>query len=358
MKRLNTLSLAFALLFVFGSGNAQPIIPIDIWLVQGDLVEVKRILPGGIDEGPAGANQSWDFSNISIDTTDPDFFWEALDPATTAEASSFSDADIAVYIPPRGDLVYYRTVGETVESVGMVTAPIDSIGFPSLVIPYDDAELSGTFPLEYDKSVGPESFSGSYTLDYDSIPFALDFERFGTSSCNCDAYGTLTLPNGTWDDVLRCRWDLMATDSSSFSKSVTHSWSYLWYEADTKLWLFAIYYNEMLEPISGPISKQVFYNENAIMVANEEVATTSFEIFPNPIMSGQDLQLVFPESLSGNLQLFTALGQLVQEETIAISADTPFQWPLSETLPAGLYTLRLQSADQQMMQKILIQTSR
>ncbi len=138
-----------------------------------------------MDPGPAGPNQSWNFSGFVESATAT---LEVLDPAATTSGSSFPGATIALRFAGTNATSYYNINSSAYSFAG--------IAGNGTVVNYSDNEDAIRFPFTY---------GDMYTDDLYSTFFSgANVVRDGSTSVEADAYGTLTLPDGTVIvDVLR-----------------------------------------------------------------------------------------------------------------------------------------------------------
>jgi hypothetical protein len=93
-----------------------------------------------------------------------------------------------------------------------------------------------------------------------------------------------------------------------------------------------------------------------VAVANTVLATRSavaespaLQVYPNPVAGGQQLTLLLPATQgAATLRLVDALGRLVSQRTVALTAAAPVRSTLPAPLAAGLYTVLCQTADGQL----------
>lgn len=107
------------------------------------------------------------------------------------------------------------------------------------------------------------------------------------------------------------------------------------------------------------VTREVAFEVNALATAAADVKdddALSFSIFPNPVVDGQfQLKLKSPEAGLGMVWLRSATGQVVRRERWPILAGQDQSRAITtENVPAGVYFLSLQLADEITTQKITI----
>lgn len=200
MKTFATFSLLLTLL---SFGVAQPIIHRSHLLAPGDPFFVGSVstVP---DPGSSGANAVWDFSSVQAGNT-------ALNTTVMASATPFAgdfpSANIALVDQTPGATFYqYILLDEGVwEEHGYVDPGFSNVTFGN---PRTFLE----FPVSYQ---GQWQDDFTYTIEY-LVGDPVTTRGEGNVRVNVDGYGTLMLPQSTFDDVLRLRIIAEATDTTNF----------------------------------------------------------------------------------------------------------------------------------------------
>ena len=199
---------------------AQPIITRDNLVVPGDELHVG-IVDAAPAPGPGGANVIWNFSSIepsSVATLDVE------DADDTPFADDFPGANIAfVDNTPNAQTFQYLSITNSAwEEHGSF--------FPgSLRITYENPRTVLQFPVMYN---GQWSDDYTYTISYETIPPISTFGE-GNYDTRVDGYGTLILPEATFNDVLRVRILGESTDTTDlgaglYERNYFHDTTYLW----------------------------------------------------------------------------------------------------------------------------------
>jgi hypothetical protein len=207
------------------------------------------------DYAAAGENVTWDMSGITslgAAPVSPLAMSEASITANVAFNNPFNasyqcdyflptdlpalpDA-IGINIPLDGFNSFYQTSGG---HFGIAGIGLSSSGF-DLPVQYDDIDEWFPLPFAYGESFNS---SGAFELN---IPELFGYAVDQTRSVTADAWGTLILPNGSYD-VLRIRTELEATDAFTIPQIGTDPISvdrsqviYSWYGANTGLPLLEV----------------------------------------------------------------------------------------------------------------------
>lgn len=186
---------------------AQPVIGNGTFPQVGDSLRTATDnLPSGIDLENEGSDQNWDFSMLQsafVNTT----------PVLTVQQAEgyfgFPGADYALM--GENANFFYRTSADRVELMGFYGQDPAGLGIEG-IFRYDPPLTERWAPLEYqdvNTTAGnvsfafsaddlPEQITASLPISPDSIRVRLSTER----TAEADAWGTLTIPGGTYD-VLR-----------------------------------------------------------------------------------------------------------------------------------------------------------
>jgi len=177
-RAFRTCCASLLLGFTFGDTHAQTMTNGNGSPVAG---EVFTVYYGpGPDPGPGGADVVWDMSTLQVQGTTTKAY---VDPVGTPWSDLFPLSTVA-RVTPSG-YVYYQATEEG----------FDEIGSGSTIVGPDscwDHQRELYYPLE---------FGTTWSDDYqcgDSLSY-----WYGNTTCTVDGWGTLILPDGTVENVLR-----------------------------------------------------------------------------------------------------------------------------------------------------------
>lgn len=252
---------------------AQPIITSAIIPEPGDSIHLIRCNETDPLDAMTGANQTWDFSGLTQQSVMGEYYYNFQIPNDTPHGDRYPTAFLAASTPDT-QFVYYTLNGGTLELVGAVAeVPVFGTAFSD----YSNNETETVFPMQLGTTWSDE-FSGTNVVGGFSAPFS------GTASGAADGYGTLILPTGAYNNVVRNRQErTYQLQGAPFMESST-----LWIYSvpDTKLWLLSI------EEIDGG-DQLVYYNDSPQIINHAKEAKASGQIFihPNPVQAGQSLTI-------------------------------------------------------------------
>ena len=161
---------------------------------------------GGFDRTMVGEGLTWDLSNAGTGATSELIYQDAMEGDS---ASVFPDADLLD--ASSGQEIYYRTFNNKIVEIGRsgldpvlgaINLTVNTEGEAILrraPISYNDAfDEESSFLIESSASIVPDSLLGGLAGSVDSL-------RLGVTTAHddfVDAWGTMTIPTGTYD-VLR-----------------------------------------------------------------------------------------------------------------------------------------------------------
>ncbi len=285
--------------------------------------------------GIGGAGLIWDFSGVSPTGTAN---MNHVDPAATPSSASFPDATVS--ISQGSAYSYFEGTSSGYFYDGVVAS--------GNLIPYSDAEKMMTFPFTY-----LDTYSDNFGAVFTS---GVTITRAGTVNVTADAYGTLILPYGTLNNVIRVKVIESYTDSYTVTVPVVLTYAstiYYWYKADTHYPVLSI---SSLDQ-DGTLYQGATYLDQAHISAVEENITNAIHlnVFPNPTngLSVISFELTQPEKVQ--LAVYDNLGQLVEMiEQNQLGAGNQRYELNTANYASGLYTLKVLVGDKAGMKKISV----
>jgi len=336
----NTLFFCMALLCAT-SGFSQPTITASTNNpVAGDKFIIRGCSTSGVSHGAAGAGVTWDFSGLVTSYNDSISF---LACAATPYCDSFPGATLSTTF----DGSYYDY---------LVT---DTEKFASLGS-YDGTDLS-RFTNPYAISMFPMTY-GSILVDtaaqnYDTTLFVSAIDSF-----IADGYGTLKLPSGTYENVLRVHIISYETDSvpDPVTPEVTYNRTdnYYWYVPGFRFILLAMFYDTSIA--SAPSLADVWYCKYDLpvppptAVGNIAMNGNSF-IYPNPAKDLLFARIVADKAEEASLAITDLTGKEVL--TLLKAALSPGINTIScntSSLAPGIYVAHLTRSSGNFVEKIII----
>ncbi|HKK67680.1 MAG TPA: hypothetical protein VJ946_05685, partial [Bacteroidales bacterium] len=183
---------AFSQLVTISQENQLPVI--------GDTMSYKNLTLFGFDPAGEGdvTDKTWDYSSLSETGSGVTYWW--VDASTTAQASEFPEANLALADDQTVGHFYYKH--EAGSDTIYRTGTYGEDGSTIMQMNYDYPYIPEfTFPI----SAG-DNYGTTYEGDMGDMGAGEDSTTIddGEYAVNADAQGTLILPNGTQlDNVLR-----------------------------------------------------------------------------------------------------------------------------------------------------------
>lgn len=293
-------SLTPCTLLVAALVSAQPVILNGDNLPQPGFTVARSEGNTSLGQGPAGANQTWDFSTAFLVANGQPYI--VLEPGTSEFASEWPTANyVATYSDAGNDRYFYCNVlADRLEAVA------DNISNLSSYTIYNaDRRTILKFPFAFGESVTdtfvpPDGSTLSTTLTY-------------------DGYGTLITPNNTFPQVARIQ--VLAPNGNP---------SYQWWTLDPLLPVLTYsfgYVVQWADPGTG---------------INDRVGSAAAQVFPNPFT--QQTSILVDATTVNNGARFTlsnAVGQVLYSTTLT-STTTVLE---RGSLASGLYLYHVHSAE-------------
>lgn len=322
MKSIFTL---LTILIAF-SVNAQPNITVNNLPQWGDTTIIS-ICSDTVNPGSPGAMITWDMSHL---TEDQQQYFLFYDPAMAPVHDSFPGADLA---GESWEFSYsFYNTSATSLSVRGYTFPSST---DTIIEIYDDLQDIARFPLTYN-SIFTDTFSGTSYIPMVG-PIAFD----GTLDFEADGYGTLILPNGTYNNVVRYHFIAQRTNYiGGFPSGTQTKEQWGWISEDHRFWLLLMEINT----VSGFSNSLVWYDKdpyNNLSIGIESANSKDIGVYPNPLRSGEKLKIKWQGNEWAVVQIFDASGRIVRSEERMMNVG--LNTVDTGTNVAGVYFLRISS---------------
>jgi hypothetical protein len=277
-------------------------------------------------------------------------------PDTTPFIADFPDANLVSSSFNAGFSVYsYSKINaEKWEELGTAASLFKKT--------YTNPKTTLTFPFTFNSSVS-DDYEGIEELGISSIVTHFN----GISTTTADAYGSVMLPGGSFDDVLRLKLVTKNTDSTDLGaniieKLVVTTTTYIWYSPEYHSPLCSQSSSEGIQialvPGLAPDTAQLQFPDDfswdpaAIVSAIKSIERIDFTISPNPFTDYLDIRIDLEDSGSFMLDIIGLDGKRVYSEKVE-SATGVFRHRLQPDLPSGQYFLRLKGENSAGFQKLI-----
>jgi Secretion system C-terminal sorting domain len=330
MKTIFTLILQLG---IMGSLMAQ--IPLNpaILPVIGDTVELYFSDTTGVNEGPAGNNQSWDFSQLKPTVMTQRIY---LASDSTPYGNLYPAAGICRMDDQGALYTYWNRAFNKFEYHGFVQPfVVDQF--------YSDPAIYFEFPVRYNDQRTDSIYVFTNPGNLQS-PGILYF--------HADGYGTLTLPRGKALAAYRIKTTTYIGDSTIQSYELNTEYS--WYDNKHKDLLLAIGYTN----INGFESKYVIFSNDSIPPVNTGIYDSkeamNLSVYPNPFTDKITVEGWFSNPVTGYFLI-----QDMEGREVFKSKDT--EWSIGEIkatlnvahLNAGIYFISFKGRNTYFTQKLI-----
>lgn len=282
---------------------------------------------------PGGTGQTWDYSDLQ---SLGNWTYSIEDAAGNGNFASFPGANM-VEQDPDGFSAFYTYSSAGIEFLGFA-APSYNV-----LMTYQDPQRILVFPCSYNTS-WTDDFGGSW-----SSSTGTPATTTGTLEGTADAVGTLIMPYGTIDNVLRVAITCSYTDNFGGFGSIQYDLvQHVFYKPGVPAPL--VQFTRQTSDGMGNYqqdSTSSWLSGDLVGITGAMQHAVGLEVAPNPA-HGQATVIFSSEGGAMQLALFDATGRLLRTEQLdrqplGLGSHTV---DLSG-LPAGLYTLQLTGAGRQ-----------
>ncbi|MFC2111555.1 T9SS type A sorting domain-containing protein, partial [Bacteroidota bacterium] len=308
-----------------------------------DITDLHPADTAFVNHGPDGANQTWDFSNITVYFNPQGYYY--YPPAITLYDSAFPTATVALEIALNLFNYYFY---ETSPSGYILLGEWSDIW----ELPYSDPKQALTFPFTYNSTV-TDTYGGT------SAPYSGTTKTLtGNFTTTCDGYGTLILPSATHTNVLRLKTIDHYTEAYSGpdTPAVYDFIRYEWYDCVNKFPLMSIV--DMTQSVGSFVSslKQVLLSTFAAGLEEPKIDRNELSIFPNPANETTNISLSLIEKSSVKVSIFSLMGQSVKVFPEKEYSPGTFNETLDlKELSNGNYFIRVKINDKYLLKKLIVQ---
>lgn len=277
--------------------------------------------------GANGPDQTWDFASLAADSSG--ITYVEL-PEATPLGNEFPSATAAVVAPTGTD--YFRAAAGLLELQG--------ISFLGQTAPLDNSAAYLPYPCTYQSS-WEDDFGG--TLEFQGFPLQVT----GTVIGIADGYGTLLLPEGPVNDVLRVRRITSTTIQTFLGDFVLEDETFAFYTAGIGIPVLEIS-NTTGDVLGTPIDLQTleWVDLTTVGVAEGPGARIGLEAFPNPATDQVQVNISLGGGAQVSVELFDAQGRQVRALPLNTGSHGVHTHFLDiQGLPSGMYMLRVVDND-------------
>jgi hypothetical protein len=293
----------------------------------GDVVQIQFVSTDGLTVEPMGPDVTWDYSGLVAlfggEIT-------AIDPAQAPAGGDYPDANVVMNM---GDTIF--TYAKTEADGYFYLGSQSTTGtFPSQLI-YSDSRTFIKFPFTY-MDTHNDTYKGVVTTSVASVHVNAETEMFS------DAYGTLILPTGTYNDVLRTTTVDVEVDSVFVGGIFTKAFElirtqYSWFQANSKGPLMSI--EIMTNPLAMSLDTVAYYMTSGAGIGDfGEQPLSLLAVYPNPAEDHLMVEYEVSGNINSTISIVNQVGQLMYDRLITSNGIQPVREKIDITkMPSGLY---------------------
>lgn len=283
-----------------------------------------------VSPGPSGANQNWNLTSITPTSVTN---YSAVTVASTPNGASFPGASICLFGSP-STYFYFNSTSSTYEFYGLNQNPSVHI--------YSDPEDQLHFPFNYTDTYNDNLAA----ISNSSAP---NFTRTGVVNVTYDGYGTLTLPNGVFNNVARVHRLRTLTDNFA-SSTITYTYNvYDWYMNGTHYPVATVF--TASNSLGGNGSYGYYLNNLTTNVSQNSFTDYELNISPNP---ANDILQIELKGNENEIKVYDVSGKIVLSNKTENSGTDKITLNVTG-LENGVYFIKTISGSGVRNRKVIIQ---
>jgi len=283
----------YALLFVSCiviSANAQFLMKSDSHILRvGD--EHYFNITNNVDAGANGAACIWNFSKLETSSQLTSYMYDV-----TKTSNSLDIPEANTVLEEFGVKFFFKSSGSIMEQYGTVSG--------NTITKYDKPFVKMVFPFEYG-----DVYSGDFSGIIEGPNFKQPIE--GNYSLEADAYGTLIIPTGIYNNVIRIK--TYKEEHSKGSSCNCGVISYKWYSKDIRYPLLTIIQSQNSNGTTT--IRTAYYSKVKLNEVTEkvkpELENLSTNIYPNPFIESFKIDYYILKDSPVEIVIFDNIGRKV-----------------------------------------------
>lgn len=284
--------------------------------------------------GNGGTGAAWDFSNMTIDSS---FALNFIAPSQTPYAHLFPNATAAIV--QNGNYDFYSTNSSVYSRLGIINSTADII--------YSDSHDILRFPF----SMGT-SFNDIYTSTFTAG--GNTYYRTATVAVSGDGLGTLKLPFGTENDVLRIKYIEEIKDSIDFGGFPliidTYMETYLWFKEGIHHPILGF---SDIYSMGQTIQTGYYMDLTTVGLKDLALTNSNVTIYPNPTSGNASLEFELGVIENVQISIVNMMGSIIHRADYGNLNAGKHNLKLDlNRYPVGIYLINLKIGDTLITQKI------
>lgn len=300
--------------------------------VIGDAFTYVAAVSPTISVTHGGANQTWNFSTVTGTATPYNYgsLASSVEPATFPSANNVESSS--------GAENYYFNSTTSHEIAGqLIPGSVRAI--------YSDRRETLKFPITYN-----DVFNETFACTVENITVGQTYDRSGTSDMTADGYGSLILPYGTVNDVLKVT---IVGNYADLFMGITVA-SYI----DTIITFYNAGTNNVVASYTS-----LYYNGNPFVVQATYIDQGDLVIGINDVMANSNAVTLYPNPAKNHItiesrvnlnkiEILDLTGKFVRE--IKVSSSLAQTIDITD-LNSGVYFVRYSNETETKTQKIIVE---
>ncbi len=269
--------------------------------------------------GAAGANQTWNFTQLSTYVIDETT--QVMNPSDAPNGSNFPSANLAM----TNDNINYLYFDQNANQMNTLGFAGDLLGNGTpIVAPFTSGLLVHNFPRTYGSNFA-DNYVIDVTLDGSSISPLVNQVRFKRTAQildSTDAWGQITTPVATYNSLRGKRTEFSADSIwiqavfpptwTLFQTSFDTTVSYQWYADQGKLAIAELTFDTL-----GVPKKYTWYHEASVGNVLELNQNSSLNLYPNPSEGVINFELLLAQNENGVIRITDLSGKLMEQRNVA-----------------------------------------
>ncbi len=343
MKAMKTYIPLLILILTSSLIKAQPELNNDIFYTPGDYVIGFDVVGETAEDGPDGANITWDYSHFESAAVSEIWSGSVVSPSETYDFGMFTEANVALEL--NNGTVRYWSNTNSLTSLGQ--------GGNQDILELDVPATWITYPFTFGSS---QSDQASGTL----FSTCRDYDWSASSETHGVGYGTLILPGGTYDNVLKVR---RITFSSKVNSEIglertNNIVEHFWFQPGTHgpLLYMRSWSNDGCPGSNEGVEIVYTVPNNITTQIEDETSNFRLSAFPNPTRNEVHLSLNSDNATDLRIWISDMMGhELILVDSQSFSRKELFRTIDVSQLSGGVYLINVRANDERHTEKLIIQ---
>ncbi|MFC5270578.1 T9SS type A sorting domain-containing protein [Adhaeribacter terreus] len=280
----------------------------------------------------AGANPNWNFSALSSAGAQQA---EVITRAAAPKPTDYPAANMVVkvgneyaYLENTGTMLKEYALYESVQGYALEnTDPAEKLKFPFT--------FNDTFT---------DAYVGTATLAGNVIP------RIGNVTVTAEGYGTLVLPTGTVQNVLKLKTEEVSNPGTMYSENTV---TYDWFQPGVH---FPLLRMTRRVTLMGTIYTGVYLDVKKLGTKEDLAAQMKLQLFPNPASGVANIQFELKKTAAATLRITNLLGQ----EVAVLALDKAEAGLQNHTIDVsgyakGIYLVQIETEGKAAVKRLVVQ---